>query len=417
MCIRIENRIEKFEKGYDIKWWKNQLVLNITCDGSPYLRKITDYQTQIVRYFIGCDKYHQNEKWHCYAKLKQEELDVPLLKDLFEASAPVKEISHCNMIIPKVSKYAYHVNDGNVICGVIVEKPCPVCFIRIILECPFVAIKCIGVHNHPPPSPDKLPNGIKSNLQALIEQSIDDNDTTTLDSILSGNLIKAYFDKEFLPEVHSSLDNIDKLRYLVAKVASFWSGNNGLDTNRCQFKLVKGELNEFEINRYDPEHHLNYLVTKIESFLLQESLDSLCGASAVYLTIENDILLPLEIGYIGVQGLKALKGFNVESEIPLYHSQDKIEENINKLKILLEHPVTVVNTSLYGALKQTLENIHPSSLAWKESVASMVLHDTSDIVKKLKHRQKSTFLKPQENMKCVVPDSVVIMGNILHNKN
>ncbi|CAJ0765086.1 2102_t:CDS:2 [Entrophospora sp. SA101] len=235
---------------------KNQLVLNITCDGSPYLRKITDYQTQIVRYFIGCDKYHQNEKWHCYAKLKQEELDVPLLKDLFEASAPVKEISHCNMIIPKVSKCkqcdAYHVNDGNVICGVIVEKPCPVCFIRIILECPFVAIKCIGVHNHPPPSPDKLPNGIKSNLQALIEQSIDDNDTTTLDSILSGNLIKAYFDKEFLPEVHSSLDNIDKLRYLVAKVASFW-----LDTNRCQFKLVKGELNEFEINRYDPEHHLS----------------------------------------------------------------------------------------------------------------------------------------------------------------
>ncbi|CAJ0899871.1 7774_t:CDS:2, partial [Entrophospora sp. SA101] len=113
-------------------------------------------------------------------------------------------------------------------------------------------------------------------------------------------------------------------------------------------------------------------------------------------------------GYIGVQGLKALKGFNVESEIPLYHSQDKIEENINKLKILLEHPVTVVNTSLYGALKQTLENIHPSSLAWKESVASMVLHDTSDIVKKLKHRQKSTFLKPQENMKCVVPDSVVV---------
>ncbi|CAJ0912059.1 10692_t:CDS:1, partial [Entrophospora sp. SA101] len=49
----------------------------------------------------------------------------------------------------------------------------------------FVAIICIGVHNHPLPPPDKLPNGIKSNLQALIEQSIDDNDTTTPGSILS----------------------------------------------------------------------------------------------------------------------------------------------------------------------------------------------------------------------------------------
>jgi hypothetical protein len=34
---------------------------------------------------------------------------------------------------------------------------------------------------------------------------------------LIGNLIKAYFDKECLPEVHSSLNNIDKLRHLVAK--------------------------------------------------------------------------------------------------------------------------------------------------------------------------------------------------------
>ena len=36
------------------------------------------------------------------------------------------------------------------------------------------------------------------------------------------------------------------------------------------------------------------LVAKIETFLLEESLNSLCGASAVYLTIENNILPPIE---------------------------------------------------------------------------------------------------------------------------
>lgn len=36
------------------------------------------------------------------------------------------------------------------------------------------------------------------------------------------------------------------------------------------------------------------LIVKIEALLLKEPLDSLCGASAVYLTIENDILPPLE---------------------------------------------------------------------------------------------------------------------------
>ena len=33
-----------------------------------------------------------------------------------------------------------------------------------------------------------------------------------------------------------------------------------------------------------------HLVSKIETLLLEESLDSLCGASAVYLAIENNIL-------------------------------------------------------------------------------------------------------------------------------
>ncbi|CAB5367293.1 unnamed protein product [Rhizophagus irregularis] len=35
-------------------------------------------------------------------------------------------------------------------------------------------------------------------------------------------------------------------------------------------------------------------IKRVEALLLKEPLDSLCGASAVYLMIENDILPPLE---------------------------------------------------------------------------------------------------------------------------
>jgi hypothetical protein len=63
----------------------------------------------------------------------------------------------------------------------------------------------------------------------------------------------------------------------------------------------------------------------------------------------------------------------------------------------------------------------------------MVLSDNSDIVKNLGSRQKNIFMEPRENMKCVLPDSVITrcinfvevfndvknarsMKNILHNK-
>ena len=37
-----------------------------------------------------------------------------------------------------------------------------------------------------------------------------------------------------------------------------------------------------------------HLISKIEALLLEEPLDSLCGASAVYLAIENNNLPPFE---------------------------------------------------------------------------------------------------------------------------
>ena len=39
---------------------------------------------------------------------------------------------------------------------------------------------------------------------------------------------------------------------------------------------------------------MSNLVAKIKALLLQESFDTFCGASVVYLTIENNILLPYD---------------------------------------------------------------------------------------------------------------------------
>ena len=37
---------------------------------------------------------------------------------------------------------------------------------------------------------------------------------------------------------------------------------------------------------------MSNLVAKVEALLLQESLDTLCGASVIYLTIEDNTLPP-----------------------------------------------------------------------------------------------------------------------------
>ncbi|PKC11895.1 hypothetical protein RhiirA5_397230 [Rhizophagus irregularis] len=169
------------------------------------------------------------------------------------------------------------------------------------------ALVCVGTHNHPPLVPERIPSGIKNNLESLITQAIQQDDNVTSRSILSGNLLSAYFNKETLAEVHVSLNNIDKLRYLVGKAYKtlhpFGQGvigiyhdilnpksdlinyvrkidlysNNGQVIITCMldnqakklitldyfqidvsFKRVKGEINEFEINTYDSKHHLRY---------------------------------------------------------------------------------------------------------------------------------------------------------------
>uniref|UniRef100_U9TZ88 Uncharacterized protein n=1 Tax=Rhizophagus irregularis (strain DAOM 181602 / DAOM 197198 / MUCL 43194) TaxID=747089 RepID=U9TZ88_RHIID len=90
-------------------------------------------------------------------------------------------------------------------------------------------------------------------------------------------------------------------------------------------------------------------------------------------------LVLVESGYISVCELKALKALNMDRELPLDHTQEEIEENLNKLKSKLEHPTTKADINLYGSLKQSLAGIESLDLIWRDPKASMVLSDNSDI--------------------------------------
>jgi len=59
----------------------------------------------------------------------------------------------------------------------------------------------------------------------------------------------------------------------------------------------------------------------------------------------------VESGYISIRGLKALKVLNMDRELPLDHTQEEIEENLNKLKSKLE--VTTMSFEDFLCLKLT----------------------------------------------------------------
>ena len=60
-----------------------------------------------------------------------------------------------------------------------------------LAACSFIALVCIGTHNHSPSLPEKIPADIKANLQKLINQAIDENNAITPWHIQSS--IKIFF--------------------------------------------------------------------------------------------------------------------------------------------------------------------------------------------------------------------------------
>ncbi|CAB5394365.1 unnamed protein product [Rhizophagus irregularis] len=182
------------------------------------------------------------------------------------------------------------------------------------------------------------------------------------------------------------------------------------------------------------------LVAKIEELLVCDTLDALCGASVVYLTIEDNVLPPynkvrelvdravnsslmkidnlerrtkvleilpqMENGYRSIVGLKAIKALNTLQEASLDYTREEIDQNIRVLKSKLSSPLTESDASLYDSIKKNLESIE-SDLTWRDPEASTVLSDESPLVQNLKTRQKRHFLKPRERMKCELPREII----------
>ncbi|PKY35851.1 hypothetical protein RhiirB3_396455, partial [Rhizophagus irregularis] len=147
----------------------------------------------------------------------------------------IQEVAQCNMIVPRNCRRKKcdipHLNNGTAVCGDIIEKSCSVQFIKIIphniTECPFVTLICIGVHNHPSPSPERTPAEIKNNLQLLIEQAIHQDDTITSRSLLSGKAYKNLhpFGQGVIGVYHNALTANSNLANYVRKIDLFT--NNG----------------------------------------------------------------------------------------------------------------------------------------------------------------------------------------------
>jgi hypothetical protein len=86
-----------------------------------------------------------------------------------------------------------HINsNGHIVRGKIKEKPCEVRFTLLtpynLQQCPCIVIICRGMHNHPPPPPERIPNAIKDDLQNIIKNAIEEDNSVTAGSITSGNL-------------------------------------------------------------------------------------------------------------------------------------------------------------------------------------------------------------------------------------
>ncbi|PKY56358.1 hypothetical protein RhiirA4_549190 [Rhizophagus irregularis] len=81
-----------------------------------------------------------------------------------------------------------------------------------------IVIICKGVYNHSPPPPERTANGIKDDLQTL-------NKKMKLNKIIlskrQSNLGKLLKATEILSDIHMSVNNIGRLRYLVGKMRIF----------------------------------------------------------------------------------------------------------------------------------------------------------------------------------------------------
>ena len=91
--------------------------------------------------------------------------------------------------------------------------------------------------------------------------------------------------------------------------------------------------------------------------------------------------------------MRDIGAVKTNKERPL--NSDEIKKNINELKAKLKkNTTTPINQHLYFGIN----NVNISELSWMDPLASQVISDESEIVKKLPGQFKHTFMKPVRQM-------------------
>ncbi|PKY56493.1 hypothetical protein RhiirA4_476824 [Rhizophagus irregularis] len=71
----------------------------ITCSGQPKLIRLLEKETYKYRWIIGCTNYKPQEKWHRYIVVDTQQIDIDLLRKLFNGEAIVSMFNWFLIII------------------------------------------------------------------------------------------------------------------------------------------------------------------------------------------------------------------------------------------------------------------------------------------------------------------------------
>ncbi|CAG8612356.1 24201_t:CDS:10 [Racocetra persica] len=183
----------------------------------------------------------------------------------------------------------------------LIHLSCDITFYRLtpvnLIKYSYVALVSVGEHTHPPPPPSHISEAIKNHINKMINNASEYLDHITPRKIISSNLVHAYFGVNILSEIHALLKNLDQLRYLVDRIQqaknpygqgilgivyNFWKNKNEIyffDDGHIMilciteeqaiklyeakyfqidltYKTVQGEINIFELNKYDENHQI-----------------------------------------------------------------------------------------------------------------------------------------------------------------
>ncbi|CAI2187127.1 16126_t:CDS:10 [Funneliformis geosporum] len=210
---------------------------NIKCTGRPVLKCLKSRDETIPpSYFIGCDRWNFNEKFHRYISIK-ENVDLNLLQQLLSGLYEGKTdepVNNCFLVLSNSSKKKLcshpHCAGNTIKHGSIIQKSC--------------------VHSHPPPPPNRVPISIykfqkEIHLQGHGFLGVIYNYSCNIDNFCEYVKCLEFFEDNHMMIICTTSEQLSK-----------WIKCEHFQID-LSFKCVAGEINEFEVNYYNPQHNLN----------------------------------------------------------------------------------------------------------------------------------------------------------------